>query len=145
MTRQRPWISLALALAAFFASTLCRADLYVIVNARNNTVSLNVDQTCRIFLQKTKRFENDLIAEPVAQEQGMPAREMFNHLVLDRNEQQLKYYWSRKMFSGGDRPPAAVADNAAVITAVAGNQGAIGYINVKPNNPNVKVVMTLQD
>ena len=123
----------------------CLAELYIIVNSANTIESVTADQVSRIFLQKTKRFENGLTTEPIAQAEGTKPRQVFNEKILQRNEQQLKYYWSRKMFSGGDRPPATAADDAAVLTRIAEKPGAIGYVGKKPTSTKIKIVLTIGD
>ncbi len=127
------------------APVLCRADLYVIINRDNAIEALSADQAERIFLLKSKRFENGNAAEPVNQPEGSRARNLFNSKVLKRNEQQLKYYWSRKMFSGSDKPPQALASDADVEAFVAGKAGGIGYVTTAPVNERVKIVMTLKE
>ncbi len=124
---------------------LCRADLYIVVNKVNSQNSVTVDQVERIFLLKTKRFENGDSADPVNQPEGSRARNRFNTQLLRRNEQQLKYYWSRKMFSGSDKPPQALATDADVEAFVAGKPGGIGYLTVPPQNERVKTVLTVKE
>lgn len=121
------------------------SDVHVIVNAGNSTGNLSADQVERIFLLKTKRFDNGDSAEPVNQPEGSKARNRFNSQVLKRNEQQLKYYWSRKMFSGSDKPPPALVNDAEVEAFVAGKPGGVGYVLEPPKDARVKVVLTIKD
>lgn len=133
----------AVVLAALPASAL--ADLYIVVNADNSIDALSVDQVERIFMLKTRRFENDVNIEPLAQPEGSRARDIFNSKVLKRNEQQLKYYWSRKMFSGGDRPPPIASGDSEIIEIIADKPGGIGYMLKPPKNEKVKVVLTIKN
>lgn len=121
------------------------ADVLVIVNSSNSLQTLTLDDINRIFLKKTKRFENGVNAEPIALAEGTKQRDTFNQKILQRDEQQLKYYWSRKMFSGGDRPPPAVASENDVITVVAEKPGGIGYVTTPPKDNRVKVVFQIKD
>lgn len=121
------------------------ADVYVIVNSSNSLQAMTLDELNRIFLKKTKRFENGVNAEPIAHVEGSKPRTAFNQKILQRDEQQLKYYWSRKMFSGGDRPPSTVNSEADVITVVAEKVGAIGYVTSPPKDSRVKVVFQIKD
>jgi ABC-type phosphate transport system substrate-binding protein len=122
-----------------------RADVFVIVNASNSLTEMTMDDIDRIFLKKTKRFENGVGAEPFMQVEGSRPRMLFNSKILGRDEQQLKYYWSRKMFSGGDRPPPSVASEADMITLVAQKPGAIGYVTARPKDARVKVVFHVKE
>ena len=121
------------------------ADVLVIVNSSNTLQALTLDDINRIFLKKTKRFENGVNAEPIALAEGTKQRNAFNQKILQRDEQQLKYYWSRKMFSGGDRPPPTVASENDVITVVAEKPGGIGYVTTPPKDSRVKVVFQIKD
>jgi len=125
--------------------TTARADLFVIVHAGNPAADMTKDQVERLFMMKTKRFDNGDPAEPVSQPESSPVREKFNDKVLQRNEQQLKYSWSRKMFAGGDKPPPVVGADSEVESFVAANKGGIGYLGVAPKGDNVKVVLRLKD
>lgn len=128
-----------------FSVSMAEADVLVIVNSSNSLQSMTLDDINRIFLKKTKRFENGVNAEPIALAEGTKQRTEFNQKVLQRDEQQLKYYWSRKMFSGGDRPPPAVASESDVITVVAEKPGGIGYVTTPPKDSRVKVVFQTKD
>lgn len=122
-----------------------RADVYVIVNVANSASALSPEQIERLFLLKSKRFESGEAAEPVNQTEQAAVRERFNDKVLGRTEAQLKYYWSRKMFAGGDKPPPVVGADSEVESFVATNKGGIGYLGVAPKGDNVKVVLRLKD
>jgi ABC-type phosphate transport system substrate-binding protein len=128
-----------------FSVSWAGADVLVIVNSSNTLQTLTLDDINRIFLKKTKRFENGVNAEPIALAEGTKQRNAFNQKILQRDEQQLKYYWSRKMFSGGDRPPPTVASENDVITVVAEKPGGIGYVTTPPKDSRVKVVFQIKD
>jgi len=127
-----------------FASAQSQVELYVIVNAQNSVSALTVEQVERLFMLKTKRFENGDSAAPVNQSEGSKARELFNAKVLERNEQQLKYYWSRKMFSGSDKPPPIAVSDADTETYVSEHAGGVGYTVTPPQSDQVKVVLTIR-
>lgn len=137
---------LCLAIAGLLLNvSLAAADVLVIVNSGNPLQAMTLDEINRIFLKKTKRFENGVNAEPIALAEGTKQRAAFNQNILQRDEQQLKYYWSRKMFSGGDRPPPTVASENDVITVVAEKPGGIGYVSTPPKDNRVKVVFQTKD
>lgn len=133
------------ALSGLLGASAATADVFIIVNASNSLTSISTEEIDRVFLKKTKRFENGVTAEPIMQPEGSRQRALFNKKILDRDEQQLKYYWSRKMFSGGDRPPPSAATEADVITVVAEKPGAIGYVTTRPKDARVKVVFQIKE
>lgn len=134
-----------LAATVLLVATPVLADLFVIINSSNSVEALTIDQINRVYLKKAKRFDNGVNAEPYALAEGSRQRGLFNLKVLQRDEQQLKYYWSRKMFSGGDRPPPVLGSEADVIAMVAEKPGGIAYVTAAPKDARVKVVLKIRD
>lgn len=143
--RQKSCIRVTFWCLLLLMPALSRADLYIIANKGNTLDSITADQVERIYMLKTRRFDNGVNVEPIAQSDGSRARELFNRKVLNRTEQQLRYYWSRRMFSGGERPPPAGLNDADVETYVADHQGGIGYLTAAPKDENVKILMVVKD
>lgn len=142
---RKVYVSLLLILLSGLLVGVAQAELFVVVNVDNSAKTMSPEQIERLFLLKSKRFENGDAAEPVNQTESAAVREKFNSKVLGRDEAQLKYYWSRKMFSGGDRPPPIVGGDADVEEFVAEHPGGIGYMAVAPKDARVKVVLKLPD
>lgn len=136
---------LLLLMPVLLMPALARADLYVIVNKANAIESINTDQLERVYMMKARRFENGVTAEPVSHAEGSKPRETFNKKVLGRTEQQLRYYWSRRMFAGGERPPPSAVNDAEIESFVASREGGIGYLTVAPKDERVKTVMVVKD
>jgi ABC-type phosphate transport system substrate-binding protein len=113
---------------------------YIIVNVNNTIDSVTVNQLSRIFNKKAKKFENDMASLPVAQKSTRFVTEIFNRTILKKNAKQLKYYWARKMFSGSNKPPKALASDTEVVKFVASVKNAVGYVSEIPKNKNVKVI-----
>jgi hypothetical protein len=129
----------------FWLPGYCHADLYIIVNKNNSLTEIGSDQVGRIYMLKSRRFENGVNVEPIAQGEGTKGRETFNRKVLQRTEQQLRYYWARRMFAGGERPPPVGINEAEVETYVADHEGGIGYITMKPKDPDVKILKIVKE
>ncbi len=115
-------------------------ELFIIVNVNNSIDHMSVNQLGRIFSKKVKKFDNEMASLPVAQKSSRAVTANFNKHVLKKNEQQLKYYWARKMFSGSSKPPKSLASDMEVIKFVASVKNAVGYISQKPKNKKVKVI-----
>mgnify|MGYP001770312877 CR=1 FL=1 len=77
---------------------------------------------------------------PIDQAEGSPARPQFNERVRGKNEQQLRSYWSRMIFTGKGQPPRSVASQEDVLRMVAATPGAIGYVDSKAVTGKVKVL-----
>ena len=115
--------------------------LFIIVNKSNSVNSISVSQLGRIFTKKTKQFENGVAALPIGQKNSRQVTSYFNKVILKKNAQQLKYYWTRKMFSGASKPPKALSSDVEVIKFVSSLKNAIGYVSKRPEeNDDVKII-----
>ena len=72
-----------------------------------------------------------------------PTRTSFYNQVANKNESQMRSYWSGLIFTGKGQPPASVADDAAMIQRVASDSNAIGYVDSASVTDEVKVIFTL--
>jgi hypothetical protein len=60
--------------------------------------------------------------------------------IVGRSSTQVSAYWSKLVFTGKGVPPKEVADDAAVIAAVAADASAIGYIDSSSVTGDVKAL-----
>ncbi|MEC8231492.1 MAG: phosphate ABC transporter substrate-binding protein [Pseudomonadota bacterium] len=128
-------------LAASLCCNVAFAEVAVIVHPGNGD-TLDKDSISRLFLNKAKAFPSGTQAEPIALEEGQAATEEFNGKVLNKSAAQLTAFWSKLVFTGKGQPPKALANDAAVVSAVAANPGAIGYVDASAVNDSVRVVAT---
>lgn len=129
----------------FVFSDRIYADIFVIVNKNNDIDMVTKEQIYRIYLRKTKRYQNGVVAIPYSRDEDAKVRSIFNKSILQRSEQQLRYYWARKMFSGGEHPPPIISSEQEVLEIVSDDIGAISYVSKKPDANSVKVVLELRD
>lgn len=116
--------------------SLAQAEVAVIVNPGAAKAPSQSD-VANIFLGKDKSMKG------VDQAGWTPAKEAFYAGVANKNESQLKSYWSGLIFTGKGQPLASVADNAAMVAKVAAEADAIGYVDSAAVNDSVKVLFTL--
>lgn len=128
-------------LAASLCCNVAFADVAVIVHPSNGD-TLDKDSISRLFLNKAKAFPNGTQAEPIALAESQPATNEFNAKVLNKSAAQLTAFWSKLVFTGKGQPPKALASDADVVSAVASNINAIGYIDAGAVNDSVRVVAT---
>ncbi len=68
-------------------------------------------------------------------------REEFYRLALDLSVQQVRRHWIKTVFAGGRvSPPELLDEPAAVLDFVAGNSGAIAFIDETDVDDRVKVL-----
>ena len=133
-------------LVALFAIGLAYpafADVAVVVHP-SNTSKLDETQVRNIYLGKVKLFGNGTAVYPIDIKPGDAARQEFVSKLLRKSEANLNAYWARMLFSSKGKPPAEVADSAAVLAAVASNKSAIGYVDASKVDNSVKVLMVIK-
>ena len=131
-------LALAIGMAA---SVSAFADVVVIVNP-SNTAEITKDDVTRLFLGKKSKFSSGKKAVPIYLATGHSARDKFNKKALGKSSSQLKAYWSKLIFTGKGTPPDALGSVEDVIKMVAGEAGAIAYIDADKVTDEVKVVVT---
>jgi hypothetical protein len=125
-----------LGLGAMIVAASAQAEVAVITHP-GASASPSQAQVANIFLGKDKSLTG------VDQKGWTPAKEAFYAAVTGKNEAQLKSYWSGLVFTGKGQPLSSVQDDAAVVSKVAGDTKAIGYVDSAAVNGSVKVLFTL--
>ena len=115
------------------------ADIVVVVHPSNNA-ELSKKSVQRIFLGKAKKFSNGKEALPINQVPSSSARGSFDTDTLGRSSTQISAYWSKLVFTGKGIPPKELDNDAAVLTIVAANPNAIGYVDSASVSDAVKAI-----
>ena len=121
-----------------------QAEVVVIVHRSNAVASMTADQVAQIFMGASTTFPGSGTATPIDQPEGSPTRDEFMAKVLEKTPAQFKAVWSRLIFSGKGTRPKAVAGNAEVRSAVAGDPAAIGFVDRASVDGTVKVVLSVK-
>lgn len=129
-------------IAAAFGCTIAFSSLaeVVLVVHPNNDVALDKKAIKRIFLGKSNKFSNGSEAIPINQIPGSTVRNSFDSDILGRSSSQVSAYWSKLVFTGKGIPPKEVDNDAAVISLVADNQSAVGYVDSSAVTEAVKAI-----
>lgn len=127
-----------------YSSVVFASDVVLIANKANTLDTLKQNQLVRIYLRKTKQFANGSEVIPIDLKAG-DTRDVFYRDVVRKSERQLKYYWSRMMFSGNTRPPKKLRSDRAVIHFVANHVNALGYVRADSVTDDVKVISVLDE
>ncbi|MBT0587353.1 phosphate ABC transporter substrate-binding protein [Alteromonas sp. SM 2104] len=128
-------------LAALLALTthIASADVVMVVHP-SNADAIDDKVVKRIFLGKEKKFPGGASATPVNQSADSSVRSQFDESILERSSAQVSAYWSKLVFTGKGVPPTEVANDAAVIAAVAADPTAIGYVDSASVTGDVKAI-----
>lgn len=119
------------------------AAIAVIAHPEVADVGISMDDLEKIYLGKSRSLPSGTSVTPIDQGDGSALRDTFYEKVTGKDGRAIKSYWSKKMFSGKGKPPKAVEGDSAVIDAVAGTRGSIGYIDGSNLTDRVKVLLII--
>ena len=140
----RSFLLISSLLLVSVSSTAIAEDILVV----GHISSPNMDkrQLQKIFLAKIRDLPNGVKAELVDLPEGDETRDAFYQHLVNRDDMQLKAYWSRLIFTGSGSPPKVMDSSQEVIDFVAENPGAIGYVNASDiqANASVKILLKLE-
>jgi ABC-type phosphate transport system substrate-binding protein len=111
-----------------------------IVSSKSTIKSLSKSQVSDLFLGKSSRFPDGVLAVPIDLAEGSSQRAEFYARLDGRSAAQMKAYWSKIIFTGRGLPPDAVANDAEMKARVAANPAAIGYIDGSMVDASVRVL-----
>lgn len=121
-------------------TTAAETPYQIIVNPANRIDAVDRDFVRNAFLKKVATWRNDTTIRPANLSRRFPLRDRFAREVLKKTPVQLKSYWNQQVFSGKGVPPPEFHSEAAVISYVLSNRGAIGYLPAGANPRGAKVV-----
>jgi ABC-type phosphate transport system substrate-binding protein len=133
----------ALALCAAVITAPANAELAVIAHPSVELVGISKQELKEIYLGRARTFPNGDPVTPLDQPGDSAAYRQFARDVLDMDTQALKSYRAKLMFAGKGKPPQVLTSDAAVKKAVAGNPGALGYVQGRQVDGTVKVLLIL--
>lgn len=131
-------------LLMLLAGNAAHAELAVIVSAKRPATKMSTDEVAKVFLAKATTFPDGQRALPVDQSKGNPARDYFAEKVLEKNDSQLRAYWSRVVFTGIGKPPSEHGGDAEIRKLVADNPNVIGYIDKNKLDDSVHAVLLIE-
>lgn len=133
-------LMLTVGLLLGFCASAAQAEVVAVVGARSPIGPLTEEQIADVFLGRLTRLPGGLLALPLDQAEGSPARDEFYRRVAGKSPAQLKAFWSKLIFTGRGRPPKSVASAADVLKFVRENPAAIGYVDRKYADASVRIL-----
>jgi ABC-type phosphate transport system substrate-binding protein len=122
---------LSIGIAAFHEAN---ADVVVIVSAKSATTSMTAQQVSDVYFGRSNTLK------PIDNSDKSSVRAEFYSKVTGRDLAQVKAFWAKLIFTGKASPPRELPTNEAVVSAVAANPNAIGYVDKSAVDSSVKVV-----
>ena len=115
------------------------ADLFIIVSKDLPITQLDKSDIAAIYLLKKKHWENGDDIMPINLPAQADARTRFTAEIFDSTPEKLGSYWDKMLFKG-ETPPVTQNSEQAVILFVERVKGAIGYVETKPQSPQIKIL-----
>ena len=113
----------------------------VVVHESNPVTAIRGDELSKIFLKKITVWRTKRPVVVVDQPETTKIRAQFAKDVHHRGLDSIESYWQSQIFSGRAVPPQQRAGDSEVMSFVAANPDAIGYVSAStPLAPGVKVV-----
>jgi len=130
-----------LILISFFVGTTIQAQSFqLIVNNANSASSISKSNASAFFLKKKTKWADGTKVAAIDLSSKSSVRANFSKAVHNKSTSQIRAFWQQSVFSGKATPLKELGSDAAVITFVKGNRGAIGYISSSTNTNGVKVL-----
>lgn len=129
-------------LLLMLAAAPSRADVAVVVHARNTVAAPPPREVQDIFLGRTRTFPDGRFALPI--DQSSPLKAEFYQLLTARPLEQINAYWARLIFTGQSSPPPQLPNDEAVLKMVRENEGAIGYVDPRQVDKSVRMLLLLK-
>jgi ABC-type phosphate transport system substrate-binding protein len=101
----------------------------VVVHESNPTTTISRDELSRIFLKKITVWRTRRPVTVVDQRESSNVREQFTRTIHHREVSSVASFWQQQIFAGRAVPPAQRTSDADVMTFVANNPDAIGYVS----------------
>jgi ABC-type phosphate transport system substrate-binding protein len=114
----------------------------VVVHESNPVTSISRDELSRIFLKKITVWRTKRPVTVVDQRESSKVREQFTRSVHHREVSSVASFWQQQIFAGRAVPPAQRTSDADVLSFVANNPDAIGYVSAGASlAPGLKAVV----
>jgi ABC-type phosphate transport system substrate-binding protein len=131
--------SIALLCAESYAS----AEVVVIASKSAPVSSLSVEQAKSIFLKKVEALPDGSSVIAVDLPADNAVRDEFYEKATNKNANQVKAYWAKRIFTGKGTPNDIQNSESSVKKWVASGGNHIGYVSPDAVDGSVKVLLRL--
>jgi ABC-type phosphate transport system substrate-binding protein len=125
-------------------------ELAIIVNKENPIEKLSIGEAKLYWLRKIKKRWPELNKniKPVDRKSKSPEQDLFYSKVLGMSATDVETYFNEKQYESGEKPQDKFSSDADIISFVAEEPGAIGFVNASSltaeAKAKVKVVLVIQ-
>lgn len=118
------------------------ADIAIIVNKQNPLSSISVDELRKIYYKKTTKWQTGQKIEVFELGKGNKEKGEFTQLVFKMSIEALEREYTKMELSGSGEPPKTAASPEEMISVIAANPNAIGYVDATKaaQQENIKIL-----
>lgn len=120
----------AVVVSAAESPSMASPSFHVVVNRSNPVHSIRREELSAIFMKRMRAWPGGVEIVPV--EPRSRVREEFCREIHGKSLAYVTRYWHRVIFSGRGSPPRQAKSADEIIEIVAGEAGAVGYIDRPP-------------
>jgi ABC-type phosphate transport system substrate-binding protein len=117
------------------------AEMVVIVNKANPNANISAAKLAKYYKGEAQLWEDGKRILPVDLRDANPLAVHFTREFLNMDMEMKRRMWASKIYSGAGLPPQQFNDESQVISFVASEPGAIGYVHEENVKENVKVIL----
>jgi len=118
-------------------------NLVVIVSKDSNIHTISKKELSKIFLSKTRKLPNGEKSFLV-ESNDKEIQSRFYKEISNKNENQLRKYWTKMIFTGKGQPPKKMNTISEIIKYVANTKNAISYIPSQYVNNSIQTIMEIK-
>lgn len=123
-----------------FIACSALAEDVIIVNKANPINDISSAQLKKIYNGRIKFWDNGAKIIPLDLVDDNPSASRFANIILKVDLDTKRRFWSQKLYAGAGAPPQQEADYTRVISLVASEPGAIGYVKKEYATSAVKLI-----
>ena len=120
------------------------SDIKIIANTSVSSTTISVSDLKSVFLLQKRTLRDGSPVVPVLTKSG-PSQDLFVRQYLNRETEELQYYYQGLVFTGKTSMPKQLTSDAEVVEYVSKTKGAIGYVNSTSPTEGVKILTVLSE
>ena len=136
----RPALRRLLLLPIALIAGLAHAELVVVAGPKSGIERLSRQDLVNVYMGRLRTLQAGSPAVAFDLAADSPERADFYRLLVNKENADIKAYWSRLIFSGGARPPQTVSDAETLIRLLNQTPGAVGYLDRKQVDQRLRIV-----
>lgn len=117
-------------------------ELAIVISKDANIDTLSKKELSKIFLSKTRKLPNGEKTFLI-EINDEKIQTKFYQIICNKNENQLRKYWTKMIFTGRGQPPKKLQSVDDVISYIKKNKNAISYIPLKYVDKSMQILMVI--